>query len=189
MQLNIYARFTVQSNVQRENTFARAVCSDDLYDIYYSGNDSAFVFSILSATIVLPLIAVIIFMVSVRRLSGDAVSSLTKPSNHDNIVAVSFVGAVVTIFIIVIDIFACSVVANDKHEYSREVQRGSINLYIIYVTLSFNIIFAIPLVLCLLYLVYINVIRFFGCETRCLCRQFLRCCCRVFLGKVTLRNI
>lgn len=189
MQLDIYARFTSQDNVQRENTFARAVCSDDLYDIYYDGSDSDFVFSIVSSTIVLPIVFFIIIVISVRRLNSDVMRSFTDPSNHDDFVTLAVIGVMVSVFIITVDISAASAVAEDIHEYATEITGVSINMYVVFITLVFDLIFFIPLLLCILYIIYINIIQFFGCENKCTCTQFLRCCCTVFIGKVSLKSI
>ena len=59
-QLNIYAKFTSQNNVERSNTFARAVCAGELYDIYYNGQATNFSYIIIAAAIAGPLSLVLI---------------------------------------------------------------------------------------------------------------------------------
>ena len=189
LQLNIYAKYTDQGNIERENTYARAVCSDDLYDIYYSGNDGQFVYSIVASTILIPLISFIILVISVRKLDSSTVNSFTKPSNHAYLVGLAFVGMASSFFIIVSDILACRAVATDNHEYAKEVTQSSINLSVVYVTLVFDLIFVIPSLMCILYIFYINILKFCGCDDSGLSRNFLRGVFIVLIGRKSLKKI
>ena len=189
MQLDIYAKYTNQDNIERENTYARAVCSDDLYDVYYSGNDGNFVYSIVASTILIPLMSFIILVISIRKLDSSTVNSFTKPSNHSHLVGLAFIGMTVSFFIIICNILACRTVARNNHEYAMEVTKSSINLGVVYVTLVFNILFTLPSCLCVFYIFYINIIKFCNCEDRCLSRNFLRNFFRVLIGGSSLKKI
>ena len=189
MQLNVYAKYTNQENVARENTYARAVCSDDLYEEYYSGHDSRFVYSIVASTILIPLILFITLVIVVRKLDSSTVNSFTRPSNHAHLVGLAFVGMTVSCYIIVCNILACFVVATNDHEYAIEVTERSLNLGVMYVTLVLNLLFTFPSLMCVLYIFYINIIKFCGCEDRCLSRNFLRNFFRVFIGGSSLKKI
>lgn len=186
-QLHVYAKYTDQGNVQRENTYAREVCSESLYDVYYSKNAS--VSCIIAFTISLPFILFILFFASIRRSNYATLQSFTKPSKQSDHVALGFVGAILTLYVIIVDILACSIVANDDHEYAMEITEASINLYVVYITLVLDVLFSIPLLLCILYITYISIAQFFGCENKCLPRQLLRCGCRVFFRKKFLNRL
>ena len=59
LQLNIYAKFTSQGSIERSNSFARAVCAGELYDIYYSGKNIGFNYIIGASAIAGPLLLAI----------------------------------------------------------------------------------------------------------------------------------
>ena len=185
-QVNIYARFTNQENIERQNTFARAVCSNNLYDIYYSGTDSAFVYSIVTSTIILPLVFCIIFIASVRNMKSTTVNYITKSSNHRHLVALAYIGMMISLFVVITDILACYTVATNRHEYAMEITKASLNLSIVYVTLVLDIIFILPSFLCMLYIFYINIA---GCEDRKMSGKFIRGFFKVLIGEKSFIKI
>ena len=117
LQLDTYAKFNFYRGIQREHTFAREVCSDDLYDIYYSGNNAAFTYSIVTSTIILPLVVCVVCFIAIRNINYSTAKSLTKPSNHSSLVSLSYVGIIVSVFILLTDMIACYTVAKNDHEY------------------------------------------------------------------------
>lgn len=137
--------FTNQVNVIRSNTFARAVCASELYDIYYySGNDS-FEYIIVSSSIIIPLIFIIIFSTLSKSMCGG-IEPLFEPKNHANLVALLMIGTIVSVGIFVMDVIACYLVYSSNHEYALEIgSRYSINLSIVYGTLVCDILFLINL--------------------------------------------
>ena len=68
MQLDTYAEFTAHENIQRRHTFARTLCADELYNVYYSGGRYDIDFVLSTATIVgpFPLVAIILAILIVR---------------------------------------------------------------------------------------------------------------------------
>lgn len=187
MQLNVYAKYNDRGEIERQETFARAVCSEDLFDIYYSGSHGTFVWSIVAATIILPIISFMIFVVSVRKAS---VFSFMKPDNHSQLVSLALVGAVLSLFIVITDFLACHVAASGSHEYAVEVTSWSINFSVVYATLILDLIFTFPSFLCVLYVFYINITFFFGFDTNCKClpKNFLRSCFTAVLGKGSIKK-
>lgn len=146
--------FTNQANVIRSNTFARAVCASELYDIYYySGNDS-FEYIIVSSSIIIPLIFIIIFSTLSKSMCGG-IEPLFEPKNHANLVALLMIGTVVSVGIFVMDVIACYLVYSSNHEYALEIgSRYSINLSIVYGTLVCDILFIINLPISLFFFFY-----------------------------------
>lgn len=185
----MYAKYTDQSNIERENLLTRVICSEELYDIYYSGNNSRFLFSITVYTILLPSVSLFIFIASVRKWNANTMKVLNRPSNHSTVVALAFLGAKFTLFVLIADILAASAVATNDHEYATEVTGSSINLIVVYITLVFDLIFSVPLLLCILYILYLSARTFFGLENNCTCNKFLRVSCGVIIGKSSLKSI
>lgn len=145
--------FTNQANVIRSNTFARAVCASELYDIYYSGNDS-FEYIIVSSSIIIPLIFIIIFSTLSKSMCGG-IEPLFEPKNHANLVALLMIGTIVSVGIFVMDVIACYLVYSSNHEYALEIgSRYSINLSIVYGTLVCDILFIINLPISLFFFFY-----------------------------------
>ena len=144
--------FTNREQIRRRNTFARAVCSEELDAIYYSDNNPSFVFIIVCATIPIPLITLFLLVASVRKLDDSFINNFTHSSSHGTIVSMVLTGAVLSFGILAVDIISCVIVVSGNHEYSDFVEGPSINLYIAFATLIYNIIFILPLVLCIIYI-------------------------------------
>ena len=177
MQLDVYASYTCRTNVEREHSFARAVCSGDLFEDFYSGNNRAFVYSIVSLTIVLPIIFCIAFCASIRHVNNSLITLLVKPSNHATIVSLALLGFIISTSIIIVDILACYTVVTSNFEYEKELtETNSINLNVVYATLILDILFFLPSLLSLLFLIYINATLFFGFKDKRLSKIYLSCC-------------
>lgn len=166
MQLNVYAKFTVIENVERVNTFARAVCSEELNDIFYSVNHK-FNFIIVCLTIVIPFIFLIIFIIFVRNVHDDSIKAFTQPSKHGILVAMVMNGILISVAILVFDILACYVVVSGNHEYSQDLRGHSLNLYIVFGTLICDMLFFLPLLLSTLYILAFNGKRLFQIFCKC----------------------
>ena len=166
LQLNIYAKYTSYLTVVRENTFARSVCAEELESIYYSNDNPSFVFVIVSSTIMMPLFALILIIFSIINVDKKLINSLTDSTNHGTMVALVITGMWITIGIVVCDILACNV-ARGNHEYSSDIKVRSINLQVAYGTLVCDIIFILPMLLCIVCYkgrkVQKNVSKFLSC--------------------------
>ena len=155
LQLNIYAKFAVLDNVERVNTFARALCAEELYSTFFSGNHK-FNFIIICLTIVIPFIFLAIFIIFVRNVHDDAMRTFTQPSKHGILVAMVMNGILISIGIWIFDILAVHVVVSGNHEYSSDLRGSSLNMYIVFGTLICDTLFIIPLLLSLLYIMAFN---------------------------------
>ena len=143
LQLNTYARFTAQDNVQRSNTFARAVCAGELYDKYYSGKDKDINYIIAAATIIGPILlfmvamAYIIFRITLKCIEENKAPSVLHSTKRKNLVALGLLSIYITIYIFILDVIAANIVRTSSHEYARELSPRNIsfNLGVTYFTL------------------------------------------------------
>lgn len=85
-------------------------------------------------------------------MSDDVIKAFTQPAKHGALVAMVMNGIFISIAILIFDILACYVVISDKHEYSLEMQGGSLNLYIVFGTLICDMLFILPLLLSITYI-------------------------------------
>lgn len=164
--MNVYAKYVDQSNVVREITSARAICSGDLESDYYTGKRKELIFIIICITINIPLIVIVFLLIVFRKLHKIIGKSIEKPSNQANVVALALIGINLSTAIFIFDVLACLVVSTSSHEYADNIDSTSINLQITYVTLILDSIFLLSLLLCLIYIFYHNIKQFFGIQNR-----------------------
>ena len=124
LQLNIYAKFTNQMSVQRSNTFARAVCAGELYEVYYSGGSADIDYMFSGATIIGPLLLIIVVVL----ICGINMCNrgVENGNYHNNIkdkkmVALVCVGIYVSIYIVILDVWALYIILTSSHEYELEL--------------------------------------------------------------------
>ena len=166
LQLNTYARFTAQDNVQRSNTFARAVCAGELYDKYYSGKDKDINYIIAAATIIGPILlfmvamAYIIFRITLKCIEENKASSVLHSTKRKNLVALGLLSIYITIYIFILDVIAANIVRISSHEYARELSPRNIsfNLGVTYFTLACDLL-ALGAVIILFILIIIKKIK------------------------------
>ena len=193
VQVNVYAKFTTPGNIERVNTFARAVCAEELENIFYSGNEK-FDFIIVCLTILLPFIFLLIFIIFIRNVHDDAIKSFTHPSKHGILVAMSLCGILVSIGVLVFDILACYVVASGNHEYANDITGTPLNLYIVFGTLACDSLFTIPLLFCIVYVFAYNGKNYFKvcckCDITCSASEWLKnSLIAIIIGKNTLEKV
>ena len=145
--------YTNRDVVIRANTFARAICSEQLEPIFYSNDNPSFVFIIFSSTIPLPIVTLVVLLLAVRKMNDNIIGTFARPTSHGTVVGAVLTGSVISIAILVLNIHVCSIVANGDHEYSVHIEGMSINLSIVFATLALNVIFILPLVLCIFYII------------------------------------
>ena len=160
MQLNIYARFTNQANIERSNSFARAVCAGELYDIYYSGKNVEFKYIVVASAIAGPLI---IFVLTLACLIGCFVLKFCKlkqdnkegiklqtKAKRKNLVAFVSVGIYISFYILILDIFAMHTAHTSSHEYEPELsvqsRNGALNLIVTYITFACDLVVCIQII-------------------------------------------
>ena len=98
----------------------------------------------------MPLFALLLIISSIRNVNDNVINSLTNSTNHGTIVALVLTGMWITIGIFLCDVLACSVVS--VNEYSSDIKGRPINLYITFGTLVSDMIFILPMLLCILYI-------------------------------------
>ena len=158
LQLNIYAKFTNQANVERSNTFTRAVCAGELYDTYYSGKNSHINYIIAAATIVGPLPLLLLGLVFIvvntalklkKYAQEKETSSILRTTKRKNIAALALVGIYISVYILILDILAVYIVRTSKHEYEPELSERTLpfNLGVTYSTLACDLLFCIMFLL------------------------------------------
>ena len=150
LQLNIYAKFTDQVNIERSNTFARAVCADELYNIYYSGKNIEFTYIIVASAIVGPVILLIgtilcTCLVVCCRCKLSEENSIKLKTKRKNLVAFVSVGIYISFYILILDIFAVYTAGTSSHEYEPELSVQSrphaFNVVVAYFTLACDFVF------------------------------------------------
>ena len=152
MQLDTYAEFTAHENIQRRHTFARTLCADELYNLYYSGSRYDIDFVVSTATIVGPfsLVAIILAILIVRAVVQY--KKLTKVSHiakntlrGKTLVAVVSISIYICVYILILDILAIYTVTASKHEYAPELSGRSLsfNLYVSFITLGCDLLSSI----------------------------------------------
>lgn len=193
LQIQIYAKYTTPESVNRENTFARSICAEDLENVYYSNGDPALIFVILCATIIMPLIVLLLITTSIRNLDECVINSFTSSSNHKTVVSLVAIGVWVTIGVLTCDVMACNIVVSGNHEYSYEITGKPINLYVVFGTLASDLIFIIPMMFCILYIcIFYNGQRIFRelhCNMTCTSDSCISTVIAFILGKNTYKKI
>ena len=159
LQLNIYARYTSHDSVVRQNTFARSICADELESTYHNNDNPCFNFVIVCSTIIVPFVTLILIVFSIRNVDYNTIKSFTDSANHETMVALVLTGKWVTIGIFICDVKAYMVVKHKEHEYSKYINGKPINLQITLGTLICDAIFILPMLLCILYIVFPCCIR------------------------------
>ena len=110
LQLKLYAKFIDVSKVQYDDTVRTyAICESDLNDNYYfhfnfKKPDKVFYFLI--ATLLVPVISVILTATIVRSLYKGIHVRINRKSNHQNLAGFVLVGIFVTFYIVTLDSFA-----------------------------------------------------------------------------------
>ena len=191
MQLDTYAKFTAQNNVERSNTFARAVCADELYDRYYGGSNHDINFIVSAATIIgpIPLAIVTLAFISMRAYVNSKHPRRTSPVVKDSmrgkvLVAVVSLGIYISIYILILDIMSANIVHTSDHEYASELsgRSPSFNLYVSYITLFFDLLACVMFLVVPMIAILINsccgkgpegFLRFFGKRDFSLNKVFL----------------
>ena len=159
MQITVYARYFLIANGERIETTARAVCTENLQEVYFSNNSNV-VYILLCTTIIFPLVIIFVLFLTFRGLSKGAASAITK--SKPSFVSFIIVGFYLSIVIFIFDVLACYAVTTSSHEYADYVDSGSINLQINYVTLFIDTSVLLSLILCILYVFYYNIKMFLG---------------------------
>ena len=191
MQLDTYAKFTAQNNVERSNTFARAVCADELYDRYYGGSNHDINYIVSAATIIgpIPLAIVTLTFISMRVYVKSKHPRRTSPAVKDSmrgkvLVAVVSLGIYISIYILILDIMSANIVHTSDHEYASELsgRSPSFNLYVSYITLFFDLLACVMFLVVPMIAILINsccrrspegFLRFFGKRDFSLNKVFL----------------
>lgn len=150
--------FTVPESISRVNTFARAVCSKELYKIFYSRN-IRFNFVIIALTIVIPFVCLVMLILLIRNVQDDSIKMFTQPSKHGVLVAMVMNGILASAAILIFDILACYVVVSNYHEYSEDLEGSSLNMYIVFGTLICDLLFFIPQLFSIIYIMVFNAKR------------------------------
>ncbi len=152
-------------SVTRENTFARTICSEELYDVYYV-RDYRFQFAVLFLTVVIPFIFLMMLIIGIRNINDGFIKTFTKPSR---LVASVLTGIIISGTIVTLDAIACYIVTSGNHEYKNFLKGNSLNMYIVFGTLICDILFVLPLLFCLVYITLIYNGKHF----------FKLCCCDI----------
>lgn len=92
------------------------------------------------------------FIFFIRNVSDDTIKAFTKPAKQGGLMAMVMNGILISTAILIFDILACYVVVSDNHEYSQEMRGKSLNLYIAFGTLICDMLFNLPLLLSVLYI-------------------------------------
>lgn len=103
-------------------------------------------------------------------------------------------GILISTAVLIFDILACHVVISDNHDYSLDMRGGSLNLYIVFATLICDLLFALPLLLSVLYIMVSNGNGLFQACCKCSITSSLRCSITravlsMLVGKKTFKKI
>ena len=158
MQLKVYAKFNDPKHMVRDTTIhVKAICSEELKDIYYSTVTKLF----LSCTAIIPLFVIIIISTVVRSFHEKINAELMRKENHGNFASLITIGIFAQVVIVGIDIGAVAHVYGGYHELSKDYDAldandydvvHTINGFITMITLCFDSFFGGIMLLCILYL-------------------------------------
>ena len=109
-------------------------------------------FVIFCSTTLVPLFTLLVVVGKIRGVNESNIRCISHSENHKTVVALTLIGTIFSVGVLISDVLACQVVMEDDHEFSPDVRSRSINLYIVFVTLIFDILFTIPLVSGMLYI-------------------------------------
>ena len=131
--------------MERDTVIARAVCADQLYKKYYSSSNSDFVYVIAAASLIGPvffIMLVVMFSIAKARIRAHRpISRIMKSSlRGKTLVALVILGVYISVYILILDIFAAHYVRTSHHEYAAELsERNPFNLVVSYFTLACDI--------------------------------------------------
>ena len=132
---------------------------------------------------------------AVRKVEDSVVNSFTHYTNHATIVASVLTGGVVSLAILVVNVLACALVLGRDFEFTGHVDETSINLYIVFSTLAINILFSLPLLLCVFYIMICfngrNIFKRLCCKRALACSvsPCLSHCVKLSVGSYTFEKI
>ncbi len=186
-QLNIYAKFTSQNNVERSNTFARAVCAGELYEVYFSGQNTEINYIIAAAAILGPFllfsVGILFFSLNIHKevckfKEKKKSGSILQNTKRKNLVALVLIGFYVSIYVLILDILAVNVVRTSRHEYQPELSgRNPLNLAVTYVTFVCDLLAFIFLLTVLFFIILIKILQYrWQCSGTPANLQIIRCC-------------
>ena len=131
-----YSKFTIYQNVVRDVTSAaKAVCNDNLKEKYF---DDMNVQYYLGATIVFPIIVLILVLIAVRSCSAQIVGKLKNAQNHSNLAGASLTAIYVMLYVIANDIAALHVYTTNTHEYNHLMVQNSFGIFIAAIIFALN---------------------------------------------------
>ena len=191
MQLNIYAKFTNQENIERSNSFARAICAGELYDEYYSGKNIEFTYIIAASAIAGPLLLAMLtfFFLAAsckrkyNKLSDkkqDNKNGMNLKTKRKNLVAFVLIGIYISFYILILDVIAAHTASTSSHEYEPELsvqsRHRAFNLAVAYVTLTCDLLVCslIILILVIIWGIKLWPNKFNKCFARNCCAK--KCC-------------
>ena len=131
--------------MERDTVIARAVRADQLYNKYYSSSNSDFVYVIAAASLIGPvffIMLVVMFSIAKARIRAHRpISRIMKSSlRGKTLVALVILGVYISVYILILDIFAAHYVRTSHHEYATELsERNPFNLVVSYFTLACDI--------------------------------------------------
>ena len=185
MQITVYARYFAINNGERIETTARAVCTENLQEVYFSNNSNV-VYILLCTTIILPLVMILVLFLIFRGLSKEASTAITK--SKPSFVSFVIVGFYLSVVIFIFDVLACYAVTTSSHEYADYVDSGSINLQINYVTLFIDTSVLLSLILCILYAFYYSIKIFLGIQKQFKSHSYILKFIILLIGKKNSEN-
>ena len=144
------AKFDNPNQVDRGiATSARAVCHDNLSDHYTGVGVNVY----LTFTLLIPILFMIILAVLIRsahkRIHSIIVSS---PENYPTFAGVTLAMAYLMLFVLCMDMIAVHYYRRDRHEFYPVTEESKFNIFILAITLSFDLFAAIPFFVCMIYL-------------------------------------
>lgn len=123
--------------VQDITSDAQAVCDEELKEEFFNRRE---VDVYLSFTVVIPFIAMVIIVLIIRSIHPALHSRLTKSSDdHPNLVGFTLAGIHVLLFILAMDCAAVHYYRTNEHEYSEYNVSKEFNIFILPITLSFDL--------------------------------------------------
>ncbi len=155
-------------SVTREDTFARSICSEELCDVYYVG-DYRFQFAVLFLTVAIPFIFLMMLIIGIRNVDDEIIKSLIM--NPKGLAASVLTGTIISGTIIIFDVISCYIVISGNHEYKEYLKGNSLNMYIVFGTLTIDILFTLPLLVGIVYITLIYngrnfFLKFCSCDIK-----------------------
>ncbi len=153
LQIKLYAKYSDYRDIELgDNALEQAECYNELDKNYI---DSINVYVFMSYVLCLPIFFIILLIMVVRSLSNAITTKLSSSLNHPTVTGMVLTGVFVHFCCLSLDMMAIYYMHHDEELRDNEPHvdvRKKLNFFTTAITLTFNLIVTLMIVLCLVYL-------------------------------------